>query len=62
MRYDARYESARATCQSRRGWDFPPEPAEPAFSIIRVLEVLFRPATMISLGALALCVVLLVMS
>lgn len=23
--YDPRYESARATCQSERGWDFKPD-------------------------------------
>lgn len=28
--YDPRYESARATSQSERGWHFPPDaPAEP---------------------------------
>lgn len=28
--YDPRYESARATCQSERGWFFPPDaPAKP---------------------------------
>lgn len=26
MRYDARYEAARATNQSDRGWDFRPTP------------------------------------
>ncbi len=59
MTRDARMEAAQSTCQSRRGYDFRPY-AEPVFSIIRVLEILFRPASLISLGALGLCVWLLV--
>ena len=59
----ARMEDAqRSNAAKCRGWDLRPEPPRQAFSIIRVLEVLFRRSTLISLGALALCVVLLVMS
>jgi len=53
-------DAAQSTDQSGgRGYNFRPY-AEPVFSIIRVLEILFRPASLISLGALALCVWLLV--
>ena len=56
---EARMQDAMRSCQSRRGWSFDPY-AEPTFSVIRVLEVLFRPATLIGLGALGLCVFLIV--
>lgn len=60
MSTDARYDAAAATNQSNRGWVFTPEPPRQALSFIRVLEVMFRPATLISLAALGLCVFLLV--
>ena len=57
---DARYTAARQTDQSGgRGWSFDPY-AEPAFSVIRVLELLFRPSSLASLAILGLCVALLV--
>ena len=56
---EARMQDAMRSCQSRRGWSFDPY-AEPAFSVIRVLELLFRPATLASLAILGLCVMLLV--
>lgn len=58
---DARYTAARQTDQSgNRGWNFPPEPARRPITVIDVLRVLFRPATLTSLAILALCVFLLV--
>jgi len=57
----ARMEDAQRSNDAKcRGWDLRPEPPRQAFSIIRVLEVLFRPATMIGFLALAVSVFLLV--
>jgi hypothetical protein len=52
----ARMEDAQRSNQSKRGWDLRPEPSPAPITIIRVLEVLFRPASLISLLALAACV------
>lgn len=60
MTRDPRYDAAAATCQSQRGWNFPPEPARRPITLIDVLRVLFRPATLASLAILALCVFLIV--
>lgn len=42
------------------GYDFRPEPPRQAITLIDVLRVLFRPATLASLAILGLCVFLLV--
>ena len=60
MSTDARYDAAAATNQSNRGWVFTPEPPRQAITLIDVLRVLFRPATLASLAILGLCVMLLV--
>ncbi len=56
----ARMEDAQRSCQSQRGWNFPPEPARRPITFIDVLRVLFRPATLASMAILALCVFLIV--
>lgn len=60
MNIDCRYDAAQSSNDGKgRGWAFEPV-AEPVFSIIRVLEVLFRPSSLVSLGLLALCVFMMV--
>ena len=57
----ARMEEAQRSNQVRcRGWDLRPEPPRQAITLIDVLRVLFRPATLASLAILGLCVMLLV--
>lgn len=57
---EARMQDAMRSCQSQRGWNFPPEPARRPITLIDVLRVLFRPATLASLAILGLCVFLIV--
>lgn len=47
--YDPRYESARATCQSERGWHFPPEPARTESATIWGLKRIAGLAVIVAL-------------
>lgn len=53
-------DSQRSNAAKCRGWVFTPEPPRQAITLIDVLRVLFRPASLASLAILALCVFLLV--